>query len=90
MITRILIAHDGSETADKAFHMALELAGKYGAELHAVSVVRLPEFGESVETAAMIEAGREHYDKLGQRLRDAAGDQRAAVHFRTLVGHPAE
>lgn len=89
-ITKILIAHDGSETADKAFHMALELAGKYGAELHAVSVVRLPEFGESVETAAMIEAGREHYDKLGQRLRDAAGGQQAAVHFRTLVGHPAE
>jgi nucleotide-binding universal stress UspA family protein len=90
MIAKILVAHDGSPTADKAFRMALELAGKFGAELHAVSVVRLPEFGEDIETAAMIDAGREHYNKLGQRLRDEAGGQHLALHFRTLVGHPAE
>ena len=90
MIARILIAHDGSPTADQAFRMALEMAGKYGAELHAVSVVRLPEFGEDVEISAMVDAGREHYDKLGQRLRDEAGRQQLTVHFHTLVGHPAE
>jgi nucleotide-binding universal stress UspA family protein len=90
MFAKILVAHDGSPTADKAFRTALELAGKFGAELHAVSVVRLPEFGEDIETAAMIDAGREHYNKLGQRLRDEGGGQGIAVHFRTLVGHPAE
>ena len=90
MISRILVAHDASPTADKAFRMALDLAGRYGAELHAVSVVRLPEFGEDVETAAMIDAGRQHYDGLGLRLRDEAGGRQVALHFRTLVGHPAE
>ena len=90
MITKILVAHDGSPTADKAFRLALDLAGKYGAELHAVSVVRLPEFGEDIETAAMIDSGRQHYDKLGERLRDEAGGLQLALHFRTLVGHPAE
>ena len=90
MIARILVAHDGSATADKAFRLALDLAGKYGAELHVVSVVRLPEFGEDIETAAMIDAGRQHYDKLGQRLSEEAGARQLAVHFRTLVGHPAE
>ncbi|MDE0856107.1 MAG: universal stress protein [Nevskia sp.] len=90
MITRILVAHDSSPTADKAFRMALDIACRYGAELHAVSVVRLPEFGEDVETAAMIDAGRQHYDKLGLRLRDEAGGRQQALHFRTLVGHPAE
>lgn len=90
MIKRILVAHDGSATADKAFAMALELAGKCGAELHAVSVVRLPEFGEDVETAAMIEAGRAHYEKLGQRLREQAAALQPPLQFHTLVGHPAE
>lgn len=90
MITKILVAHDSSATADKAFRMALDLAAKYGAELHAVSVVRLPEFGEDIETAAMIDAGRQHYDKLGQRLRDEASALQQALHYRTLVGHPAE
>jgi nucleotide-binding universal stress UspA family protein len=90
MFTKILVAHDSSPTADKAFRMALDLAGKYDAELHAISVVRLPEFGEDIETAAMIDAGREHYNKLGQRLKDEAGEQKRTVHFRTLVGHPAE
>lgn len=90
MFAKILVAHDSSPTADKAFRMALDLAAKYGAELHAVSVVRLPEFGEDVESAAMVEAGREHYNKLGQRLRDEAGGRQVPLHFRTLIGHPAE
>ncbi len=90
MFTKILVAHDGSPTADKAFRAALELAAKFGAELHAVSVVRLPEFGEDIETASMIDAGREHYNKLGQRLRDEGGGRGIPVHFRVLVGHPAE
>jgi nucleotide-binding universal stress UspA family protein len=88
VISKILIAHDGSATADKAFAMALELAGKCGAQLYAASVVRLPEFGEDVETAALIEAGRAHYEQLGQRLREQAAAQ--PLQFHTLVGHPAE
>lgn len=90
MFAKILVAHDGSPTADKAFRTALDLAGKFGAELHAVSVVRLPEFGEDIETASMIDAGREHYNKLGQRLCDEGGGRGIAVRFRVLVGHPAE
>lgn len=90
MIARILVAHDGSPTADKAFRMALDLAGRCGAELHAVSVVRLPEFGEDIETAAMIEAGREHYNKLGERLSGEAQASAIELRFHTLIGHPAE
>jgi nucleotide-binding universal stress UspA family protein len=90
MITRILVAHDGSATADKAYTLALDLARKYGAELHAVSVVRLPEFGEDIETAALIEAGREHYEKLGRRLGEEAAGLQPPLQFHTLVGHPAE
>ena len=39
----ILIAHDGSAPADRAFDFALELAHKFGAALSVLSVARPPE-----------------------------------------------
>lgn len=90
MISKILVAHDGSEPADKAFLQALEIAAKFGAELHAVSVIRLPEFGDEVDTRALIDAGQEHYARLGQRLREQAQAAGCRLTFHTPVGHPAE
>lgn len=90
MITKILVAHDGSESADKAFAMALELATKFSAELHAASVVHVPELGEYIDTEAMIRAGREQYETLGRRLTASAQAAGATVHFHVMIGHPAE
>ncbi|MBL6750872.1 MAG: universal stress protein [Nevskia sp.] len=90
MISKILVAHDGSESADKAFAMALELAAKFSAQLYAASVVHLPELGEYIDTEAMIRAGRDQYDKLGERLAAQATAAGQAVRFDVLVGHPAE
>jgi nucleotide-binding universal stress UspA family protein len=90
MITKILVAHDGSQAADKAYAMALELAAKFGAGLHAVSVVHVPELGEYVDTESMIAAGREQYGKLGASLREQAAAGRLTVQFEVVVGHPAE
>jgi nucleotide-binding universal stress UspA family protein len=90
MISKILVAHDGSESADKAFAMALELAAKFSAQLHAASVVHVPELGEYIDTEAMIRAGREQYDKLGERLTAQATAAGQSVSFQVLVGHPAE
>ena len=60
MIRKLLIAYDGSDSAQAAFDFALDLAGKYGAELHVLAVARPPEFGEEVETEAVIEQSRRH------------------------------
>ena len=90
MISRILVAHDGSESADKAFGMALELSQKFVAALHAASVIHLPELGEYIDTDTMIGAGRMQYAKLHEGLGRRAAAAGTRCEFHVQVGHPAE
>ena len=90
MIRKILVAHDGSESADKAFALAMEISTKFGAELHSASVIHLPELGEFLDTEAMVRAGRAQYERLGERLAAEAARAGRAVQHHVLVGHPAE
>ncbi len=86
----ILIAHDGSAPADRAFEFALELARKFGAELSVLSVVRPPEPPDEVETEAVIESAKEHYEQAFERLRRRASEAGVPAAFAIVVGHPAE
>ncbi len=88
MIHKLLIAYDGSDSAKAAFDFALDMAGKYGAELYVLAVARPPEFGAEVETKAVIESSRRHYTDLLQPLKRLASGLTA--HFEVMVGHPAE
>lgn len=88
MIRKLLIAYDGSDSARAAFDFAVDLAGKYGAELHVLAVARPPEFGEEVETEAVIEQSRRHYGHVLRPLRACVAGLTA--HFEVKVGHPAE
>jgi len=88
MIQKLLIAYDGSDSAKAAFNLAIELAEKFGAELHVLAVARPPEFGSEVETEAILENSRRHYTHLLQPLRSQAAGLTA--HFEVMVGHPAE
>lgn len=88
MIRKLLIGFDGSESSRAAFELALDLANKYGAEIHVLAVARPPEFGEEVETEAVIEQSRRHHAKLLSPLRARAAGLDA--HFEVRVGHPAE
>lgn len=85
---KLLIAYDGSDSAKSAFKFAIDLAGRYGAELHVLAVARPPEFGSEVETEAIIENSRHHYAHLLQPLKTQIGDLTA--HFEVMIGHPAE
>jgi nucleotide-binding universal stress UspA family protein len=82
---RILVAYDGSEPAERAFAQALELADKFGAELFVLTVARPPEFGEEVETEAVIENSRHHAQRLQKPLKERAPE----AHCEVAVGHPA-
>ena len=88
MIQKLLIAYDGSDSAKAAFNLAIELAEKFGAELHVLAVARPPEFGSEVETEAILENSRRHYTHLLQPLRSQVAGLTA--HFEVMVGHPAE
>lgn len=88
MMKKILVGYDGSNSARAAFDFALDLAGKYSAELYVLAVARPPEFGSEVETGVVIEQSRRHHAHLLQPLKDRVGGLTA--HFEVKVGHPAE
>ena len=87
---KILVAYDGSEPAEKAFDLALDLAGHYRAEVCVFAVARPPEPADDVETEAILENAREFYEKLFAVLRKKASEKDIDPTFEILVGHPAE
>lgn len=90
MIKKILVAYDGSAPAHDAYDFALDLAKKYDADLYLLAVARPPEIGDDVETEAVIENSRRHYEKVLAPLRSQAPSTGVRVHFKLAVGHPAE
>jgi nucleotide-binding universal stress UspA family protein len=90
MIERILVAYDGSEQAEKAFHFALEIARRFDAGLFVLSVARPPEPPEAVETEAVIESATEYYRKGFEALADSARQAGIEPHLEVRVGHPAD
>lgn len=91
MIKKILLANDGSESANKAFAFALDIAKQYGAELYVLAVARPPEFGGgTVETEAILENYQTHYQNILEPLKAKIAAEDVTAHFKVAVGHPAE
>jgi nucleotide-binding universal stress UspA family protein len=90
MLSKILVAYDGSETSDKAFVFGLDLAHQYGAELHVLAVARPPDFAQEVETEAVIEQSRRHCLKMLEPIKKRAAASGIKTHFEIAIGHPAE
>jgi nucleotide-binding universal stress UspA family protein len=90
MFEKILLAYDGSDASGHAFELALDLAGKYGATLRILAVARPPEFGEEVETEAILENSRRHYHQVLKPLKERVAGLGLNVTFDVAVGHPAE
>lgn len=90
MFDKILLAYDGSDAAGNAFELALDLTVKYGAELKVLAVARPPEFGGEVETEAVVENSRKHYQQVLKPLKERAKAAGLPVQFEVATGHPAE
>lgn len=90
MIKKILVAFDGSNESQSAFLFGLDMAKKFEASFEVLSIVRLLEPPEEVETQDNFERGKEHFEKLFKHLKVQADEQ--GVHLKTKValGHPAE
>ncbi len=87
---RILIACDGSESARKAFDLAVDLAQKFGSEIKVIAVARPPEFGDEVETEAILENSRRHYHQVLKPVKDRLAASGLPHSVEVLMGHPAE
>lgn len=90
MIRKILFAYDGSESARKALVTALDLALKYQAELYVLTVAQPPEFGEDVETEAIIENSRSYHERTLMPVKDLVAKSGVKAKYEVAVGHPAE
>jgi nucleotide-binding universal stress UspA family protein len=90
MNSRILCAYDGSTAAGLAFDYALALASAFNAELWVLAVAQPPEPPEDVETEALLESAKEHYENGFAELRKKAEGTGATPRFEVAVGHPAE
>lgn len=90
MFRKILIAYDGSAPARAAYAVALDMAAKYGSELHVLAVARPPEFAEDVETEAALESAREHLETKFGELQTLAAQHGIRPNLRVATGHPAE
>jgi nucleotide-binding universal stress UspA family protein len=89
-VKHVLVAYDGSESAERAFDFGLTLASKFDSALHVVAVARPPEPPEEVETEAVIEGAREQYQRQFKELQARAGKAGIKATFAVAIGHPAE
>jgi nucleotide-binding universal stress UspA family protein len=90
MFYKILVAHDGSESADRALDLAIEMAAQLESELHMVSVEEdLPEYartmGDVVDRKQVEDA---HFLQLGEAGRQRALARGVELQQAIVVGHP--
>ena len=85
---KILHGLDGSEGSFKALAHAVELAKRYGAELHTISVEEVPHYPGTVgEVVEAKQAANGTYAQAMQRARLIAGEQGVELQCHVLVGH---
>ena len=89
MICKILLAYDGSESAKSAFEFALDLAKRYGAQLHCLAVAP-PRVRRGSRGRSVVENSRRHYDHVLCGLRTKLSHAGVEAEFQVAVGHPAE
>ena len=85
-IQKILVAYDGSEESEKAFDMALDLAGKYSAQVAVVSVARPSEPPAGVAMDTVLEVAAEYYHTRFSDLRKKASGCGVESRFKISAG----
>lgn len=92
MFHKILIANDGSEGAKKALITAIDLAKRYEAELHSISIEEhLPHYaatvGEVLEERA---EANSYFQKINEEAVALALQQGVTLYPHVLPGHEVE
>lgn len=92
MFKKILIANDGSEGAKHALKVAIDLAKKYGAELHSISVEEgIPHYAATI--GEVDEYKREvngFFRKINDEAAEEAGKEGIKLRANVQAGHEVE
>jgi nucleotide-binding universal stress UspA family protein len=89
-IQRILVAFDASPHAEHALNVALSMAADMKAKLFIIAVIRPPEPAESAEFHAVLDEGRERYERSFGPIREIAKQKEIELETDIVLGHPAE
>jgi nucleotide-binding universal stress UspA family protein len=92
MFKKILIANDGSEGARKALKTAIDLAIKYSAELHSISVEEgVPHYAATIgEVEEYRKEANEYFSKISDEAVEAARKEGIELHTKVQAGHEVE
>jgi nucleotide-binding universal stress UspA family protein len=92
MFNKILVANDGSEGAKKALQVAVDVAKRYQADLHQLSVEEhLPHYAATVgEVVEAKQEAAEYFRKVIHEAKIVAQAQGVTLHEHVLPGHEVE
>jgi len=88
MHRKILHAQDGSEGAFKALVEAIDIAKRYNAELHTISVEEVPHYAETIGEVIEEKDWKDHrYQEAIQRSMEMAKEKGVEIQPHLLIGH---
>ena len=90
MFEKILVAHDGSDGAQKAFDAAVELASRLRTSLHMISVEEdLPRYAETTmgEIDEVKEAEDTYFGQLAAQAKRRAALHSVPLEYSIVPGH---
>jgi nucleotide-binding universal stress UspA family protein len=92
MFKKILIANDGSTGAKLALRVAVDLAKRYGAELHSISVEeRLPHYAATIgEVVEFKSEANGFFKKINDDAVEMGKKEGIELKTRVLAGHEVE
>jgi nucleotide-binding universal stress UspA family protein len=83
-----VIANDGSQGATRALQVAIELAKEHKAELHMISVEKLPDFPTSVDEVIEEKADANHrYKPVIRQAKAQAQAKGVSLKPHVVAGH---
>lgn len=92
MFKKILIANDGSTGAKLALKVAIDLAKKYNAELHSISVEEgVPHYAATIgEVDEFKKEANGYFRKVNEEAIDLARKEGIELKSKVLPGHEVE
>jgi len=92
MFARILVANDGSPGARRALELAAQLAARFGAELHSISVEEgLPHYAATIDEVDAVREKENHYfEQVSREAREIASAAGVAFEAHVIPGHEVE
>ncbi|PIP69365.1 MAG: hypothetical protein COW90_11100 [Nitrospirae bacterium CG22_combo_CG10-13_8_21_14_all_44_11] len=92
MFKKILIANDGSVGARLALKVAIDLAKKYNAELHSISVEEgVPHYAATIgEVEEFKREANGYFKKISDEAYEAAKKEGVELKTKVIAGHEVE